>query len=279
MSGLHIGSSAPARTASRSTAEGGRLGGREQPAGVSEAHGVGHEDEEGSGHRPVAQPPEPLGEARPVGGEPLPDDPDGLPVRQRRGGVQRRCPVPVEPDGIGDAGEQGGHAVDDGEGVETLHQVAPPLGGDRTGTQQRLKGPVLFVGEPAQACGGEMEPPRRGERVGGVEHGGAGPCGLQLLDGLVDRGPGPAGDGDHLLPVEEGHRGQDSKQVGFTSFGSHCSASSFVSSPEASPVSSSPACAESALRFPACFPGSGPGFPSPASSWARPFSMSSTPLR
>ena len=41
-----------------------------------------------------------------------------------------------------------------------------------------------------------MEPPRWGKRVGGVEHGGAGPCGLQLLDGLVDRSPGPARHGD-----------------------------------------------------------------------------------
>ena len=259
--------------------QGRDLGGREQPAGVPEPHLVGHEDEHRSGHGLVAQPPEPLGEAGPVGGASLPDDADRLPIGKRHGGVHPHGAVPAEAYGEGDVGEEAGQVIYGGQGVEAFHQAAPPLGGDGAGAHQLVEGRVLFLGEPAQPGGGEVEPSRRGKRVNGVEHGGAEPARLQLLHRLVDRGPGPAGDGDHLLPVEKGHRGQDSEQVGFASFRSHCSASTSVSSPEASPVSSSPAFAESALRFPVCFPGSGPRFPSPASSWARPFSRSSTPLR
>ena len=256
--------------------EGGNVGGRKEPAGVPEPHVVGHEDEEGAGHRPLAQPPEPLGEARPVGGEPLPDDAQGPPVGEGHGGVQRQGAVPAEPDGEGDAGEEAGHAVDGGQCVEALHQAAPPLGGERAVPQQRLEGPVLVVREPSQPGGGEVKPPRRGERVGGVEHGGAEPAGLQPLDGLVDRGLRPARHGDHLLAVEEGHRGEGAEEVRFTSFGSHSPASSSVSFPTASPVSSSPASAGAVLGFPVCFPPSGPCF---ASSSCAAFSMSSTPLR
>ena len=100
--------------------QGRHIGGREEPAGVPETHVVGHEDEERFGERQVAQPPEPLREARPVGGESLPDDPDGPAVRQRHGGVHRHGPVPAEPDGVGDVGEGGGDVVDGGERVEPV---------------------------------------------------------------------------------------------------------------------------------------------------------------
>ena len=63
------------------------------------------------------------------------------------------------------------------------------------------EGRVLFLGKPAQPGNGEVEPPGRGSQLRRVEHGGAEPAGLQLLHGLVDRAPGPAGDGGHLLPV------------------------------------------------------------------------------
>ena len=185
--------------------QGRHVGGREEPAGVPEPHVVGHEDEERSGEGPVAQPPEPLGEARPVGGESLPDDPDGPAVRQRHGGVHRHGPVPAEPDGVGDVGEGGGDVVDGGERVEPVHQDAPPLGGDGMGAHQLVEGDALLSGEPAQPCGGEMEPPGGGKRVYGVGHGGAEPAGLQARYGLVDGAPRPAADGNHLQPVEEGH--------------------------------------------------------------------------
>ena len=116
---------------------------------MPEAHVVGHEDEERSGEGQVAQPPEPLGEARPVGGESLPDDPYGPAVRQRYGGVHRDGPVPAEPDGVGDVGEGGGDAVDGGERVEPVHQDAPPLGGDGMGAHQLIEGDALLSGEPA----------------------------------------------------------------------------------------------------------------------------------
>ena len=193
---------------------------------MPEPHVVGHEDEHRSGHRLVAQPPEPLGEAGPVGGASLPDDADRLPIGKRHGGVQPHGAVPAEAYGEGDVGEEAGQVIDGGQGVEAFHQAAPPLGGDGAGAHQLVEGRVLFPGEPAQPGGGEVEPSRRGKRVNGVEHGGAEPARLQLLHRLVDRGPGPAGDGDHLLPVEEGHPRQGAEQVGLASFGSHSSASS-----------------------------------------------------
>ena len=57
-------------------------------------------------------------------------------------------------------------------------------------------------------------------------YGGAEAAGVQPVDGLVDRGLRPAGDGHHLRPVEEWHRRQGPEGLGFTSFSSHCSASS-----------------------------------------------------
>ena len=151
LGGLHIRSPAPARTASRSRAN--RAGAsvvESSPAGVPEPHVVGHEDERRSRHRPVAQPPEPICESRPVGGEPLPDDADRLPIGKCHGGVQGRGPVPAEPDGECDVRDGGGDAVDGGQGVEALHQAAPPLGGDGTGAH-----PPHPVSEaPSGAAGG-----------------------------------------------------------------------------------------------------------------------------
>ena len=206
--------------------QGRDLGGREQPAGVPEPHVVGHEDEHRSGHRLVAQPPEPLGEAGPVGGASLPDDADHLPIGKRHGGVQPHGTVPAEAYGEGDVGEEAGQVMYGGQGVEALHQAAPPLGGDGAGAHQLFERLVLLLSKPVQPGCGEVEPPGRGKRVNGVEHGGAGRARLQLLHCLVDRSPGPAGDGDHLLPVEEGHPRQGAEQVGLTSFGPHSSASS-----------------------------------------------------
>ena len=51
----------------------GRGSAREQPAGVAQPRLVGHEHEDCAGDRPFPQPPYALGEARPVGGESLPD--------------------------------------------------------------------------------------------------------------------------------------------------------------------------------------------------------------
>ena len=206
--------------------QGRNVSGGEEPSGVPEPHRVGHEYQHRSGHSPVAQPPEPPREARPVGGEPLPEDADGPAVGQRHGGVEGDGAVPAEPDGERQAGDGGGDAVDGGLGVEALHQAAPPLRGDGTGAHQLVEGHALLVREPAQPGGGEMEPPGRGKHPRRMGHGGAEPAGHQLFDGLVDRAPGPAGDGDHLQPVEEGHPRQRAEQVGLTSFGSHSWASS-----------------------------------------------------
>ena len=46
-----------------------------------------------------------------------------------------------------------------------------------------------------------------GNQLGPVGDGGDQPGVLQPVDGLVDRTPGPAGDGNRLQPVEEGHVG------------------------------------------------------------------------
>ena len=233
---------------------------------MPEPHVVGHEHEHDSGHRLVAHPPDALGEARPVGCESLPDDAHGLSVRQGDGGVQGHGPVPAEVDGECDVGDGGGDAVDGGQRVQALHQAAPPLGGERAGAHQLVRGHALLAGEPAQPCGGEVEPSRRGKDVRGVERRGAEPTRLQLCDGLVDRAPRPAGDGDHLQPVEEGHRRQGAEQLGLASCGPHSSASS-PSSPalrSSSAYSASlPASAAPRRRSPLCLLRSG-DVPQPA---------------
>ena len=142
--------------------QGRDLGGREQPAGMPAPHVVGHEDEHRSGHRLVAQPPEPLSEARPVGGASLPDDADRLSIGKRHGGVHPHGPVPAEVYGKGDVGEEAGQVIYRGQGVEALHQAAPPLGGNGAGAHQLVEGRFLLLREPVQPLGGEVEPPGEG---------------------------------------------------------------------------------------------------------------------
>ena len=55
---------------------GGGLG--EPPAGVAQPHLVGREQQDAAGLRPLGEPPETLGEARPIGGRPLPDNGYGV---------------------------------------------------------------------------------------------------------------------------------------------------------------------------------------------------------
>ena len=126
--------------------------------------------------------------------------------------------------------------IHDGHGVEALHQAAPPLGGHGTGAHQLVESLALLVREPAQPRFGEVEPAGLGDQIRGVEHGGAEAARLQPLDGLVDRAPRPAGDGDHLRPVQEGHGRQGAEQLGLASFGSHSPASSPCSSLSRSPI-------------------------------------------
>ena len=201
----------------------------EHPAGVSQPHLVGHEHEDGAGERAVAQPPHPVGEGRPVGGEAPAHDAHGAPVRQRHGGVQGAGPEPAEAYGVGDAGDGGGQPVDDGQGVEPLHQDAPPRGGDGPVSDQLVGGRVLLPGQAFKPVGGEVEPSRRGHEVGGVGDRCGEPAVLQPLHGLVDRSPGPAGDGDHLQAVEKWHLCQGAEQLLFTSAGLHSFASSSLS--------------------------------------------------
>ena len=238
--------------------QGRNVGGGEEPSGVPEPHLVGHERQHRSGHRPVAQPPETPGESRPVGGQSLPDDADGPPVGKGHGGVEGDGAVPAEPDGERDVGDVGGYAVNGCHGVEALHQAAPPLGGDGAAAKQLVEGDLLLCGEPPQPLGGEVEPPGRGKQPRGVGHGGAEPPGLQPLYGLVDRAPGPAADGDHLQPVEEGHPRQRAEQVGLTSFGLHSctsSASGFCCCcPPSFPSSSTPLRNSSTFRSPSASP-------------------------
>ena len=182
--------------------------------------------EHGSRERPAAQPPHAVGEGRPVRGVSAPDDADGPPAGQLDGGVQGRGPVPPEPDGVCDGGDGGGDAVDGGQCVEALHQVAPPLCGDGTVAEEIVDDRALLSGEPVQPVGGEVVTLGLGKEDGGVGDCGAEPAALQRLDGVADRALRPAGDGDHLGPVEEGHRRQGAEQVGLTSCGSHSSASS-----------------------------------------------------
>ena len=136
----------------------GNGGAGQRPADVPEPHVVGHQHEDRSGERPLAQPPHPVGKAGPVGGEPLPDDADGAAAGKLDGGVQGRGPVPPEPYGVCNAGDGGRQAVDRCEGVEPSHQVAPPLGGDGVGAYELVQGGLLLPGEPPQPGGGEVEP-------------------------------------------------------------------------------------------------------------------------
>ena len=87
------------------SAERGERGAGHEPAGVPEPHLIGHEHEDGAGLRPFAQPEEPLGEGRPVGGCSLPNDEERAPAWEEQGGVLGRSPVPPQTYGIGDVGD------------------------------------------------------------------------------------------------------------------------------------------------------------------------------
>ena len=186
----------------------GGLRSGQQPAGVAQPGLVGDDQEDAAEARPLFEPPEPLGEARTVGGVSLPDDGDGAPSGEGDGGVHRHGPVPAESDGVVEVGDGGGEPVDDGHGVEPLQEEATPLGRDGAVQEEAVHGDALLLGQSAQPCGGEVEPAGGRGEVGGVGDGGGQPLVFQPADGPVDRAPGPAGDGDRLQPVEEGHVGQ-----------------------------------------------------------------------
>ena len=152
------------------------------------------------------------------------------------GGVQGAGPVPAEAQGIGDIGDGRGQPVDGGEGIEPLHEDAPPGAGDGMAVHEFVQVDAFLTGQAAKPVGGEVEPSGRGDDVGGVGERGGETAALQPLHGLVDRAPGPAGDGDHLQSVEEGHRSQGAEQVGLTSFGSHSATSSVAFRPASLPA-------------------------------------------
>ena len=68
--------------------EGGDGGADEGAPGVSQPDLVGDDDEDGAGERPLAEPPQPLGEGRAVGGVSLPDDADAPLSGEGHGSVQ-----------------------------------------------------------------------------------------------------------------------------------------------------------------------------------------------
>ena len=176
-----------------------------QAAGVSQAHLVGGEQQDRARPRPLAQPPEPLGEGRAVGGVALPHDGHRAPVREREGRIHGHGAVPAEADRVVKVGDPGGEAVDGGRGVEPLQEDAPPVRGEGPRAQQFVHAQALLVGEAAQARGGEGVAPRRGDELRGVGKGCGQPLLLQRRDAPVDRAPRPAGEGDQLQPVEEGY--------------------------------------------------------------------------
>ena len=71
--------------------------------------------------------------------------------------------------------------------------------------QQVVHGPAVHPGQAAQPGGGKAVAAGRGRQLPRVGDGLQEPVLLQIVDGLVDRAPGPAGDTGQLLPVEEGH--------------------------------------------------------------------------
>ena len=83
----------------RSASGAGRTAGQ-QPAGVAQPHLVGEKQQDAAAGRPLPEPPESLGEARPIGGAPLADDGQGAPVGEGQGGVHRHGAVPAEADGV-----------------------------------------------------------------------------------------------------------------------------------------------------------------------------------
>ena len=204
----------------------GRGGAGQHSAGVPEPHLVGREDQDSAGERPLAKPPQALGEGRAISGQALPDDPDGPPAGEHDGGVQGSGPVQPQAHGAGGGvGDVGRQPVYDGQGVEPLHQDAPPLGRDGARAQQLVQGEVLVLGQPPQAAGGEEVAPGRGRELRRVGDGGGEAALLQPADRLVDGGPGPAGDADHLQPVQQGRPRQPAEQLSLAPAGPHSPAS------------------------------------------------------
>ena len=220
--GLHTGSSGVAWTASLSTA---RNTGAGKPSSIRRVcrsrTGSGMRTRTAPGERPAAQLPHPVGEGGPVGGVPPPDDADGAAVGKLHGGVQGRGPVPAEPDGIRDAGENGGQPVHGSQGVQALHEDAPPAVGDGAEADQLVYTQPLLGGQPLQPGGGEVEPLGGGKEAGGVGHGVAEAARVQPVHGLVHRAPGPARYRRQVQPVHEGHRRQGAQNLGLAAGGPH----------------------------------------------------------
>ena len=196
-------------------------GAGQQPAGVPEPHLVGREDEDGPGQRPLAQPPQALGKGRAVGGGSLPHHAQGPAAGQQQGGVQGRGPVQAQSHRAVGAGDGGRQPVDGGYGVQPLQQDAPPLLRHRTAAEQAVNGRALVLSQPTHPDGGEAVAAGRGSEVRRVGNGIHQPVLFQPVDGLVDRAPGPAGDGGHLLPVQEGRLRQQLQQFDFQGGGPH----------------------------------------------------------
>ena len=176
---------------------------------------VGHEQERGGGLRPLPEPPEPLGEARAVGGRSLPDDGDGPPVGKGEGRVHRHGAIPAEADGVGQGRYGGGDPVDDANGVQPLQEEATPLVRDGSGPEQPVHPRTLLPGQPSQPVVGEAVAAGRRRQLRGVGHRGRKALALQRLEAPVDRAPRPAGDCDGLQPVEKGHVGEEPQGIGF----------------------------------------------------------------
>ena len=150
-----------------------------------------------------------------------PDDAHGAPIGKLYSGVQGRGPVPAEPDGVRDAGEDGGQPVDDGHAVQALHQDAPPAAGDGAEADQIVHAQSLLGGQPFQPGGGQVEPLGGGKEAGGVGHGVAVADRVQPVYRLVHRAPGPAGDRRQVHPAGEGHRRQGAQDFGPAAGGLH----------------------------------------------------------
>ena len=173
--------------------EGRQVCSRHQPAGMSQAHGVGRQYQDGAGERSLSESPEPLGKGRPVGGGPLPHHTYGSPAGKEDGGVQGGCPVPLNLYGIGDSGDGGCQPVDDPHGIEALQKDAPPRGGDGIEIEQFVQAHAVHVGQPVEPGGGQIEAPRpalKGRGVGDAVHQAQA---LQAGHGVVDGALGHGG--------------------------------------------------------------------------------------
>ena len=83
-------------------------------------------------------------------------------------------------------------AVDDGEGVQALHEDALPLGGYRVEREQLVHGHALLPGQQVQARVGKVVAPGWRDELRCVGNRKGKPSGLQSLDGGVYGAPGPS---------------------------------------------------------------------------------------